>query len=44
MPLIHKKSLDFIWPDRLSIETSQEMLLLSNFTIGTLAVEMNWSL
>ena len=38
--LIHKKSLDFIWPCRLLTDTSQEMLwrLLLNFRIGTLAL------
>lgn len=38
--LIQNKNFDFIWPHRLSIETSQEMFwpLLSNFKMGTLAL------
>lgn len=35
--LINRRSLDFTWPGRLSIETSQEMLPWSNFSMGTLA-------
>ena len=37
--LIHKRSLDFIWPIKISIDISQEKILwlLSHFRIGTLA-------
>ena len=44
--LIQSKSLDFIWPCRLSIDISQEMLwrVLSNFRIGTLALGINFTL
>lgn len=44
--LSHNKILDFIWPTRLSMEISQEMLcwIFSIFKIGTLAWGINCSL